>query len=484
MSRPSSFLTNVGESLSMPSGNPGMSRFRWGVAVVLCYAAVLVFYSGLMTGFTFVFSECEMWPNYDQLAKAFAKGRLDLDVAPTEDHSVVNGRVYLYSGPVPALLRLPVVLLLGRGIPTGFMIAMFCAGVSVLSCLALNRLDTGDSRTGESSFKLMVGLVIVLNGYTLFLVTIPSFHHEAIAAAMFFLIAAISLVLRIRDQAHQRNVKLFIALGVMCALCLGSRLNYGLSIVFLGVLAGICAVKGAADRDKVRVCSSIAVMCAITLLGVMLLGLYNYERYGTFMDTGMQYQVSKVFGKYFREGNYFRYDHVPLNLWSYFCRIPDCFAHFPYIGLPVFTATMQSVQFMPYSLVYHNELAVSVFCMVPLGVLLAVPVACGLAGRRDPLDVVPWVACAVVFLQVLPLSLTVATAARYYVDFVPIVLMATYPAAVRMFRWRAQTRWVVGVLALVSLMVGLTLPVHGVLFYDDAMHYRSPWAPLIFSFLK
>ncbi len=461
-----------------------MSLFRRAIPVVLWYVAVLILYSGLMTGFTFTFSECDLWPNYDQLAMAIAKGRLNLDVAPVEDHSVVNGKVYLYSGPVPALVRLPVVLLLGRGLPSGFMIVVFCAGVSVLSCLTLGRLLTGDCRPGESSLKVMVGLVIVLNGCTLFLVTIPSFHHEAIASAMFFLTASIHLVLRIRDRAYQPNVRLFLALGVMFALCLGSRLNYGLSIGFLGMLVGICTARGVARGDKARAWVSITAMCGITLLGVILLGLYNYQRYGTFMDTGMQYQVSIVFGDYFRQGNYFRYDHVPLNLWSYFCRIPDCVPVFPYIILPVFTATINSVQFMPYSLVYHNELAISIFFLVPLSALIAVPVVCRLAGLRDPFDAVQGVLLAVVFLQVLPLSLTVATTARYYFDFLPILLMSTYPAAVRLFRWRVWTRGVIGVLALVSLVVGLTLPVHGVLLYSDAMHYVSPLSSFIFPLMK
>ena len=123
------------------------------------------------------------------LAKAFGKGQLFIDETPPEDYLDVNGSGIDF-GPLPALIRLPVWFLLGRGIPTGLMIALFCAGSAVLFSLIINEFTL----VGESSDSLLKAVFIVLfifNGYSLSMTLIPSIHHEAIAAAMFFLMFAL-----------------------------------------------------------------------------------------------------------------------------------------------------------------------------------------------------------------------------------------------------------------------------------------------------
>ncbi len=49
--------------------------------IAICFA-----YPAWMTGFTFVFREPDLLPNYNMLAKAFAKGQLFIDETPPEDY--------------------------------------------------------------------------------------------------------------------------------------------------------------------------------------------------------------------------------------------------------------------------------------------------------------------------------------------------------------------------------------------------------------
>ena len=114
--------------------------------------------------------------------RAFAKGQLFIDEMPPEDYSIANGNRYLYFGPLPALIRLPVRLLLGRGIPTGLMIVLFCAGSAVLFALAINEL-TLVQESSDSLLKTVFIILFIFNGYSLLITLIPSIHHEAIAAA-------------------------------------------------------------------------------------------------------------------------------------------------------------------------------------------------------------------------------------------------------------------------------------------------------------
>ena len=164
--------------------------------IAICFA-----YAAWTTWFTFVFREPDLLPNYNMLAKAFGKGQLFIDETPPEDYLDVNGKRYLYFGPLPALIRLPVWFLLGRGIPTGLMIALFCAGSAVLFSLIINEFTL----VGESSDSLLKAVFIVLfifNGYSLFMTLIPSIHHEAIAAAMFFLMFAFYLLAKMLNRGN------------------------------------------------------------------------------------------------------------------------------------------------------------------------------------------------------------------------------------------------------------------------------------------
>jgi hypothetical protein len=72
------------------------------------FLSIALFYSAWMTGFSFKYSECKMFPNYNILAEAFMSGRLDLDSDLRTDTSVKDGKKYLYAGlraPFLALLK-------------------------------------------------------------------------------------------------------------------------------------------------------------------------------------------------------------------------------------------------------------------------------------------------------------------------------------------------------------------------------------------
>ena len=108
------------------------SRLRNEVSLFAVLICSLLFNVAWQTGFTFSFSETPLWPNYNMLSKAFYRGQVSIDDTPQEDYLDYNGRKYLYYGPLPALLRLPLLVALPHGVPTGFMVALFCAGCAYL----------------------------------------------------------------------------------------------------------------------------------------------------------------------------------------------------------------------------------------------------------------------------------------------------------------------------------------------------------------
>ncbi len=449
-------------------------RFGNGAKLLLLYVVLSVFYAGWVTGFTFVFSECNLWPNYNMLAGALAKGQLYLDEKVGEDYVWVNGRAYMYAGPVPALLRLPVRLIFKRGIPTGLMLALFCAGVSVLFIASLSLVALPVLTRSATLIRVVFAFVIVLNGYSLLMVTIPSFHHEAIASAMFFLMAGIYLFFRAKYSMYRPAPWIAISLGTAMGLCLGSRLSYGPSVGFLAlILAGGILLNWKSQRRKDMV-RTVAIVFAIIATSVALLAAYNYGRYGSLLETGMTYQSSYLFADYFRNNYYFRYDHIPYNLWSYFFRMPVVVPQFPFIGLPAYLMKVDSVRFLPYHLMYLNELSVSVFCLMPILVLMFYPLASRLLELGEPPASNYGTLAAIFFLQVIPVSLTVGTTARYYYDFVPIAALMAYLGTLQLNRQARTTVVLVVLLGVLSIVLGLSLPIQAVAFYRAVISYDSP----------
>jgi hypothetical protein len=195
-------------------------------AVCLFFLVCLI-YSAWMTGFSFKFSESKMFPNYNMLAEAFVKGHLFIETSlPQVDIIIKDGKQYFYSGPVPALLRVPFIIIAQKSISTGVMIVLFCAGISTLFAMILGELTPPGEGGSLSLVKIILVMTFIFNGFSLFMVTIPTFHNEAISAAMFFLLAALYFFLKIRNQGYRMSAGTSIFIGLSLVLCIGSRISY------------------------------------------------------------------------------------------------------------------------------------------------------------------------------------------------------------------------------------------------------------------
>ncbi len=452
--------------------------------LLLVFVILCLFYTFWMTGGTFRFAECTGWPNHNMPARAYAKGQIHLDETGSEDYARVNGKAYMVTGPVPALLRLPFVLLFDRGVPTGLMIVLFCAGVNVLFIMMLPMIGEWDSTPSRSLIAVLFVVVMIFNGVSLFMVSVPSFHHETRASGMFFLMAAVYLLSRTRQGGYCTSLSIAGLLGLSLALSLGSRLSYAPAALFLGIVLAAGTFRAWRSERKTKPLMSLAVVTAIAGTAVILLLLQNYVCYGSFFDTGMNHLVSNLFGEYHREYGSLRYEHMPFNLWSFFFKMPLIVADFPFIALPVYTINVDSVQFLPYHLLYRNELSVSVFVLMPILLFMFVPVLCRLLGSQDEIGADYWVLFGLFALQVMVVSLVPITALRYYYDFVPFAVLMAYLGAVRSVRYSHRATVLIVCLAAVTLILGTAGPTYGVWFYGAMnVHAVRPLQGLLFQVL-
>jgi dolichyl-phosphate-mannose--protein O-mannosyl transferase len=249
-------------------------KTRNRLLLICALIAVCLAYATWMTEFTFVFWETSPFPNYNMLAKAFVKGQLFIDETPPEDYLDVNGKRYLYFGPLPALIRLPALLLLGRGIPTGLMIVLFCAGSAVLFALIIHAL-TPVQESSDSLLKAVFITLFIFNGYSLVMTLIPSIHHESIASAMFFLMFALYLLAKDQNRASVPTATTAALMGVSLSCCIASRATYMFSsaVLVIAVIVGIWSKAGYILKRKELV--PIVVIVAVVAVGVGLLLTYS-----------------------------------------------------------------------------------------------------------------------------------------------------------------------------------------------------------------
>ncbi len=448
---------------------------------LLLYVIVCIFYVLWMTAGTFVFSECEVWPNYNSLARAFASGQLFLDDHGLEDFVWHNGRAYMYQGPMPAVFRLPVVVLLDKGIPTGLMVALFCAGVVLLFALTLDQLTGTEPDFFHSPLKMLYTVTLACSGFTLVMVTVPSFHHEAIASAMFFLMGSIYLSLRAKNNGYQLTVAGAILLGCSMAFCLASRTSYAPSLAIVGVWLALGWWRAHKGDPLLRAFTPLGIAGGIATLSLICLLFYNKARFGAFFDFGMKYQASIAYQEYFLQGNYFRYDHLPYNLWHMFFRLPAVIAEFPFLQLPAYLLKVQSAALMPYQLINSNELAVSIFSLMPITVLFVFPTIQLLRATPYTYKSTSLVLLGVLAIQVTLVALTVASIARYYFDFLPIFMLLSFLGALWVNEHYPRSRSAVLVLAALSVVVSFALPMNALTFYAEYIPYRSPLFSVFFG---
>ncbi|MEW6112146.1 MAG: hypothetical protein AB1664_08460 [Thermodesulfobacteriota bacterium] len=437
------------------------------VALFLCYWA-------WQSGGTFRFSECQGFPNYNMLAGAFLKGQLFIDETQVEDCAVFNGKTYMYAGPGPALLRIPFLKLFGTEIPTGLFTCLFTAGIALFFALII--IQFGD-RTKHSSVAFAVSLFVLafcFNGYSVFMVTIPLFHHEAITGAMFFFMAGLFVVVRARREAYQVSAVEGALVGLAFAFCIASRIAYlpAVAVLMVVLLRGMLR-QGTSSSSRGKQMAVTGVIGVIVTVAIALLLTYNYARFDNAFEFGTTYLTS-WYEEYFLKGYYFRYDHIPYNVWSYFFRVPSVSPEFPFIGLPAYIVKVQSIALPQYILINVNELSVSVFTLMPMLILCALPAVIALQHRPLADAKMYLLLLILLVLQVLVISLTVAATARYYYDFLPIMMILCYRGALALIEHGERPRLILAVLAGLSVVVSQTLPLNAIHFYSTFINYQSP----------
>jgi hypothetical protein len=262
---------------------------RWAIGMMLACA---VGFTWLISFGTFQIPYQESFGTfYDEQAKSILHGHLDVpEPSLSGEAFVVNGKVYGYFGPTPAILRMPFVLAgVGFGkLIRGFMLADYLACLAAayaLLCFAV-RLLTG---TGGWPSRVAVVVFIASIGFgsTLFFLGSRAYiYHEAILCGAAFALWSAYFSLR-HLEAPQR--RWWIASLVCGIAAMHARPPAGL--FSLAILGGVAAVQLIAAWRRRQSWRTPLLIGALAAVGVTSFSGMSYLKFGTFDGSPFRYSV-------------------------------------------------------------------------------------------------------------------------------------------------------------------------------------------------
>jgi hypothetical protein len=294
------------------------------------------------------------WPTYtsyhDLQAEGFRAGHLHLAVEPPAallrqadpfdpkhirlwlyDASLYRGHLYLYWGPVPALLLAAAKSALRFSGEVGDQYLVFA--------FATLQLVLGNLLIREMARRLVPTLRwwarALAHGVFSFATPLPwllahgAVYEVAIAGGQAFLVAGLyaAFLAVCRPVSDPPARRLLLGAGTAWALALGCRISLAPALALLAV-ATVAATGPWRGRGRVGP-AALRLVClgGPLALATLLLCLYNWLRFDTFLDFGIAHQTTTM---PFRTSS----SYVAANLYSYLLRPLAWTCSFPWVTAP------------------------------------------------------------------------------------------------------------------------------------------------------
>lgn len=299
-------ITPVHQKATFPKRGRFSAWFAGAGAALAIFISFWYITSGRMTQWT------PSSTYYNSLASGFLAGQLSLLEKPSPellaitdpyhienrvgvgdylwDSSLYKGKFYLYWGPVPALMAA-----FARLFFPGWVVQDQHLVIFAISCLAialaatLHRLRSQHYPTLPGWLVLAFVLLGVLNTPVFWLVNRPSVYEASIATGQLFII--LGLLTALMAMEHSKRKALLLGLtGFFWGAAIGCRLTLVFEVVWMSALLWLFLVLST-KKWQAAVTSAIFLILPLSAWGGGL-GLYNYARFGSVLETGHRYQLT------------------------------------------------------------------------------------------------------------------------------------------------------------------------------------------------
>ena len=310
--QPAETLKSTG-SIHQTATSPLDSAGRW-VAVSIFFVAVELLFVWLVSA-----GHMTTWPEtsefYDWLADAFINGQTSIGIEPSPilaeldnpyspeerssrqvpivgDASYFRGNYYLYWGPAPAVFLAVWKLATGNSVGDHQIVFVAVSGIFVFSLLILLYFRRRYYPT-MPNWLLASSLVIVATAHPLlWVLNWPNIHRAAIASGQAFLLAGLYMALPAMDGSRIQLWRLGLA-GLLWVLAIGSRVTLIGAVAVLVIFTTISMLSREEYRRNWPVGAKRLLAFGLPFaLGLFTLGLYNFVRFGSFIETGFRYQMA------------------------------------------------------------------------------------------------------------------------------------------------------------------------------------------------
>ena len=375
---------------------------------------------------------------YDVQGRALLHGHLDVDPGAVGFEGFdIDGRTYLYFGPVPALLRLPVLAVThgldGRLTQLSMLLALaVLLGFGARLHWRLRALVSEDAPVDrpDAIAAFLVQVALGAGGVALFLASTPQVYYEAELWGAAFSVAAVDALVGILRRPSGRRIAWA---GLLAALAVNTRFSVGLGPILALAVVGVGA---AAQLRPVRALAwlgpprgqvtgrTVAYLAAAALAALATSAAVNQAKFhrpfGFPIDKQLDSRIDPNRRALLKaNGNsLFGVKYVPSTLLQ--TVRPDAVGAvraFPFVGLP--HAPPANVGGLRFDL---REQSLSAFTSMPLLCLLAL-VGLVAVVRRVPLRPLTGVLAGTLAGYAPALAIADITT-RYLADLLPFLLLA------------------------------------------------------------
>ena len=421
----------------------------FGVAALTCVLA----FGWIVTFGTFKFvAEDSFGSFYDHQAAAWLKGRWDVPEAALQGESfIVNGKVFGYFGPTPALFRLPLVAL-GVGFASTtriWMLLHFIACLGAAYALYLLALRWSEPRARANAWTAVIFTVVVGMGSTLFFLGSRAYvYHEAILCGAAFALWSVFCALRFLRSLESRWWIGAVACGV---LAVQARAPSGLfALLVIGIVATGQIIPHLRAGSR-KVAARFACIAGLSAVGLFSFNLVSYLKFGTIEGCPLRYNVQYSAAQLAVLGHRnFHVSNLRFNTDTYLRRpIFELRDEFPYI----YREFIDRRAYPESRIAYRDPvLAIpwsmpALFILATAGSVLAFAIA---PSSRRALRTL-WAAGMIAALAMLT---AVAVTHRYTADFVPFLISAAAFGLVAIERLPATLRVAARSAVILSVLVG------------------------------
>lgn len=352
---------------------------------------------------------------YDSQAEHFLRGDVDVDVdAIGHEAMIVNGKVRMYFGPFPALLRIPLNFLYPAGHGKWSRISGFCAGMIALFAFAgLVRIALRSSPLSSRARNWLGNACVIgfaLGSPLLLLLGNLSIYDEAIIWGLALSLAAIFFVFRSRQSEGRAATRALLGFSICAGGALLSRVTFGAPFVLIGLFLAL-----GIRRDN-RITNLAALILPLGAALIFYIWL-SYARFGSLTGVNFDYYINPVHSEFAHKFGVFSPRRIPYSFSDYFSlRFPSLEREPPFLA-----ADRHSYN---YPTLYSNDFS-EVYLPLPwssgwlvFGAIMGI--SCLL--RRKRADLFERGAAVALFVQFLCILSYFLLAERYAADLCPFLI--------------------------------------------------------------